>query len=191
MEKRIQEARDAGYSEEEIQAELAILQGAPAPEVQPQTPIDRSEEYAGLAQGMGAKGAMEAAKYAAIGGAGVYGLKKVGDMMRAPPAAPISPAQQTFNTLAASDAQNAARAAQQTQPSVVQRGMDYARQMQKIAAEKVMQGAQAAAPMARAAAPYAGPAAVGLGALGFSGGLNTGEDEELRRRRAMAPTITR
>lgn len=73
------------------------------------------------------------------------------------------------------------------QPTAMQRGMDYARQMQKIAADKVMQGARAAAPMARAVAP----AAAGLSALTFSGGLNAGEDEELRRRRAMAPTISR
>ena len=73
------------------------------------------------------------------------------------------------------------------QPNVMQRGMDYARQMQKIAADKVMQGARAAAPVARAAAP----AAAGLGALTFSGGLNQGEDEELRRRRMMAPTQSR
>jgi hypothetical protein len=73
------------------------------------------------------------------------------------------------------------------QPSVMQRGMDYARQMQKIAADKVMQGARAAAPVARAVAP----AAAGLGALTFSGGLNAGEDEELRRRRMMAPTQSR
>ena len=70
------------------------------------------------------------------------------------------------------------------QPTAIQRGMEYARQMQKIAAEKVMQGARAAAPVARAVAP----AAAGLGALTFSGGLNAGEDEELRRRRMMAPT---
>ena len=70
------------------------------------------------------------------------------------------------------------------QPTAMQRGMDYARQMQKIAADKVMQGARAAAPMARAMAP----AAAGLSALTFSGGLNQGEDEELRRRRMMAPT---
>jgi hypothetical protein len=76
----------------------------------------------------------------------------------------------------------------------MQRGMDYARQMQKIAADKVMQGARAAAPMAQQAAGMAraaAPAAAGLGALTFSGGLNRGEDEELRRRRMMAPTISR
>jgi hypothetical protein len=52
------------------------------------------------------------------------------------------------------------------QPGIVQRGMDYARQMQRIAAEKVMQGAQAAervaAPALAAAAPYMAPVAVGL-----------------------------
>jgi hypothetical protein len=66
-------------------------------------------------------------------------------------------------------------------PSVIQRGMDYARQMQRIAAEKVMQGAQAAgqsmvnagraageglATAGQAVAPYAraaaAPVAVGL-----------------------------
>ena len=190
MERRIQEARDAGYSEEEINAELAIIQGtASAPEVQPQTPIDRTEEYTGLAQGIG----LETAKTAAELGLAYYGGKKLlGAAGRAfgggGPVAPTpTPAQQTFNTLKATDAQNAARSVQQ--PGVMQRGMDYARQMQKIAADKVIQGAQAVAPVARAAAPYAAPAAVGLGALTFSGGLNSGEDEELARRRAMAPTI--
>jgi DNA-binding transcriptional MerR regulator len=67
------------------------------------------------------------------------------------------------------------------QPGVIQRGMDYARQMQRIAAEKVMQGAQAAgqsmvnagraagqglATAGQAVAPYAraaaAPVAVGL-----------------------------
>ncbi len=77
------------------------------------------------------------------------------------------------------------------QPNVMQRGMDYARQMQKIAADKVIQGARAAAPAMATAARAVGPAAAGLGALTFSGGLNAGEDEELRRRRMMAPTQSR
>jgi len=187
MEKRIQEARDAGYSEEEIQQELAILQGtAPEPQVAPQVPIDRTEEYTGLAQGIG----LEAAKTAAELGGLYYGGKKLlGAAGKAfgPGSGPVSPAQQTFNTLAASDAQNAARAAQQQ--NMLQRGMQYADKVRQIALDKVMQTAQKAAPMARAAAPYAGPAAVGLGSLFYSGGLNQGEDEELRRRQAMPPTI--
>ena len=63
------------------------------------------------------------------------------------------------------------------QPGIIQRGMDYARQMRSIAADKVVQAAQATgeglanagravAPYAqaagRAAAPYAAPVAVGL-----------------------------
>lgn len=74
------------------------------------------------------------------------------------------------------------------QTGVVQRGMDYARQMQRIAADKVMQGARATAPAMATAARAVAPAAAGLGALTFSGGLNAGEDEELRRRRMMPPT---
>ena len=71
---------------------------------------------------------------------------------------------------AAEAAPAAAEAPVARTPSVIQRGMDYARQMQRIAAEKVMQGAQAAgeglASAGRAAAPYAraaaAPVAVGL-----------------------------
>lgn len=102
----------------------------------------------------------------------------------AAPAAPVAPA--------APAAAPAAPAPAAQQPGVMQRGMDYARQMQRIAAEKVMQGARAAAPMAQQAAGAAramAPAAIGAGSLFYSGGLNAGEDEELRRRRAMAPTI--
>lgn len=110
-------------------------------------------------------------------------LNASGQPMRAP--GPVAP-----TSVAPAPAAPAAPA----QPTAMQRGMDYARQMQRIAAEKVMQGARAAAPVAQQAAGMAraaAPAAVGLGALTFSGGLNQGEDEELRRRRAMAPTITR
>lgn len=79
-------------------------------------------------------------------------------------------------------------------PGVIQRGMDYARQMQRIAAEKVMQGAQAASEglanagraageglvtAGRAVAPYAraaaAPVAVGLTAAlmpGNAGGAS-------------------
>ena len=53
------------------------------------------------------------------------------------------------------------------QPGVMQRGMDYARQMQKIAADKVMQGA-------RAVAPYARTAGVGLTAALMPG--NAGQN---------------
>lgn len=61
-----------------------------------------------------------------------------------------------------------------------QKGMEMATKMREIAANKVMQNAG-----------MLSKASVGLGALTYSGGLNAGEDEELRRRRAMAPTISR
>lgn len=76
-------------------------------------------------------------------------------------------------------------AAQQAEQNAIQRGMQYADKVRQIAMEKVLQGAQKAAPVARAAAP----AAIGLGGMLYSPGLNQGEEEELRRRRAMMPTI--
>jgi hypothetical protein len=79
-------------------------------------------------------------------------LNASGQPMRAP--GPVMPTTAVSTPTPAAPAPAA-------QPSMMQRGMDYARQMQKIAAEKVMQGARAAAPVARAAAP----AAAGLSAL--------------------------
>jgi hypothetical protein len=72
------------------------------------------------------------------------------------------------------------------QSTAMQRGLQYADTVRQLAMEKVMQTAQRTASMARAAAP----AAVGLGGLMYSGGLNTNEQEELRRRQMMPPTIT-
>lgn len=101
MQARIDEARANGYSDEEIQAYLAS-QGTPTPAeaasaagqpVSQYQPIDRSEEYTGLAQGMGTEGALTAAKIAGLGVAGAYGLKKVGEMFRGPvaPTPPTAP----------------------------------------------------------------------------------------------------
>jgi len=56
------------------------------------------------------------------------------------------------------------------QPSQISQAQNIVR---KLALDKLLKGA------------------VGVGALTYSGGLNTNEDEELRRRRAMPPTITR
>lgn len=218
MERRIQAARDAGYSEEEIQAELAILQGtAQPPAVEPQTPIDRSEEYTGLGQGLG----LEAAKLAALG----YGGKKlildplvnmvrgpvappqatppgatgrilgqvVGQPSSMPPAdiarPPVSTGGSPAGTSGYAGSNPAMRemaARQAAQQSALQRGMEYTDRIRQIAMDKVLQTSQRVAPVARAMAP----AAAGLGAMLYSPGLNTNEDEELRRRRMMPPTIT-
>jgi hypothetical protein len=126
--------------------------------------------------------AKEAARAARAAPAGPQILNASGQPMR-PVSGPVAP---TAPVAAPAPAPAAA-----AQPSVMQRGMDYARQMQKIAADKVMQGARATAPAMATAARAVAPAAAGLGALTFSGGLNQGEDEELRRRRMMAPTQSR
>lgn len=81
---------------------------------------------------------------------GQQAFQQMGQQLARAPAAPVAPA---------------APAPAAQQPGVMQRGMDYARQMQRIAADKVMQGARAAAPIAESAAGAAramAPAAIGL-----------------------------
>lgn len=188
LQAKIQEARDAGYSDEEIQQYLAS-KSQPLPQEQP---IDRSGEYGATA--------MAAIPTAIELGAAGYGVKKLTDAFRGAPApstgtqpgsamdiakrfttpssGPVAP-NPTVSPSYTAPAQQAAK------PGLIEQGSRYAKEMQRIAAEKVMQTARAAAPAARAVAP----AAIGLGALTFSGGLNTNEEEELKRRRQMAPTI--
>jgi len=92
LQKRVDAARANGYTEEEIQEHLQRIQDRqqvveqaqqsqtiPAPEIAPYQGMDRSEEYTGLAQGMGADALQNILKLAAVGagaGAGVYGAKK-------------------------------------------------------------------------------------------------------------------
>lgn len=79
LQKRIEEARANGYTEEEIQRYLSTSQTNP---VQPQRPIDRSEEYKGLAQGVGLQtvgNVLDVGATAAAVGAGAYGAKKAYD----------------------------------------------------------------------------------------------------------------
>jgi hypothetical protein len=81
------------------------------------------------------------------------------------PSAPVAPGPNP-----AMSPSYAAPSAQPAQPSMIERGTQYAKEMQRIAAEKVMQGARAAAPAAQAAAGAAraiAPAALGLGAMMF------------------------
>lgn len=217
----VEAAKAAGYSQAEIDAYLKdnpdVKISAPAVpgqegdmnEPPPPTTVVTPAGEGNYMPGVATAGlaAANAAVPAAIG----YGVAKYGgramDLARnvmqgggasaasVPTTAPVNPAAINLGAnpaVSPSYAAPAPAAPAQAQPSVLQRGMDYARQMQKIAADKVMQGARAAAPMAESAAGAAramAPAAVGLGALTYSGGLNAGEDEELRRRRAMAPTI--
>lgn len=200
-------AKAEGYTDEEIDAYLAS-KGQPLPEDQP---IDRTEEYKGVASAA----IPEAAKIGLeLGAAGLAykGLKNIVRGPVAPGSVPPTPPGATQSTLqslvgrpgsvsvpSAGPAPNPnavfagqgtgpAPVAQQAEQGMVQRGMQYADKVRQIAMEKVLQGAQKAAPIAQAARPVA-PAALGIGGMLYSGGLNQGEEEELRRRRMMPPTI--
>jgi hypothetical protein len=155
----VQAAKADGYTDEEIQAYLASentptpaqaasAAGQPVPQYQP---IDRSEEYKGLAQGMG----LETLKTGAELGLAYYGGKKLlgaaGKAFSGPVAPTPTPAQQTFNTLKATDAQNAARATQQ--PGIMDRANQVVRQ---LALDKVVKSAGV-------------PAAVGMGGAAATG----------------------
>ena len=126
-----------------------------------------------------------------------------GQPMRAP--GPVAPAPMAAPAPAPMAAPAPAPAA--AQPSMMQRGMDYASRMRQIAAQRVIpamgQAGQAVAQTAQQAGQMAGR---GLSAVAnspiaraggmaanalYSGELNANEAEELERRRKMAPTITR
>lgn len=82
LQRKIEEARANGYTDEEIQTYLANSEKPQ--QVQPQVPIDRTQEYKGLAQGIGLEAATNfldvGAKAAAVG-AGAYGAKKAYDYL--------------------------------------------------------------------------------------------------------------
>jgi hypothetical protein len=86
LQAQIEEARAQGYTEEQIQAFLAAQQRGPMPTPTQDQFTPRFEEGVGTAQ----YGAAEAAKYAAIGGGGLYGIKKLGQALRPGPAIPAS-----------------------------------------------------------------------------------------------------
>lgn len=209
-----QAALDAGYTEQEIDAYLQNQPEAPPPpasaasgaEMEPPapttqvTPAGEGNYMPAIATtGLAAAGA---AVPAAIG----YGVAKFGgramdlaknviggggsSATRIPTTMPVNPA--AINPSGVYAGQGTGPAPTPQQPGAIrqglQQGMEYANKVRQIAMEKVMQTAQRAAPVAQAARPFA-PAAVGLGSLFYSGGLNQGEDEELRRRQAMPPTI--
>ncbi len=207
-----QAALAAGYSEEEIDAYLQNQKEAPPPPVaqatatgEPPAPTTTVTPPGSVMPGIATAGL--AAAGAALPFAAGYGVAKYGgramDVMKnlagggaAVPVNPVPPANPSAINLPNTTASPSytAPAPQPQQPGVIQKGMEIAAKMREIAADKVMQGARAAAPVAQQAAGMAraaAPAAMGLGALTFSGGLNRGEDEELRRRRAMPPTISR
>lgn len=186
LQAKIQEAKDAGYSDEEIQTYLAT-KNQPLPE---EKPISRYDEQVGVMT----SSIPDAAKLGLEAGAGYYAGKKILDAVRGPvqpqvpvqAATPANAGQQAFSqmgrqlTAPAEPVLNptwdaALKQPVKQAPSVLERGSQYARQMQQIAAEKVMQAAGKIRPIA--------PAAIGAGAMLYSPGLNKGEEEELARRR--------
>ena len=93
LQAQVEEARAAGYTDEQIQqflkaepvARLDKKQDASGEPVSPF--VNRDEEAVGTAQ----YGAAELAKALAIGGGGYYGLKKVAQALRGPAAGPVAP----------------------------------------------------------------------------------------------------
>lgn len=201
LQAKIDEARANGYSDEEIQ-KYFLSEQTPSQDLRNQPTTDRREENTGLAQGILGK----TAEY----GIGSYGLYKAGQgiarafgggapapgpvaptaaPMPAPAPAPAVPApvvepvapagspQATMDILKAQNpqaanaaAQQAAGAAQQAEAAQITKAKQMVRQ---LAMERLMK------------------ASVGIGLMTASPSLNTNEDVELRRRRAMPPTITR
>lgn len=162
LQAKIDEAKAQGYTDEQIQEYLN-----PKPVARPDMKTDssgapvspfvgRGEEAVGTAQ----YGAAEAAKYAAIGGGGLYGAQKIAQALRGPaaPVAPVAPpnlpitgsAQHTADIL-----KSASGSAPSRPPGIIDRGAEITKKMREFAASRV-------APVASAAAPYVGAAVAAL-----------------------------
>lgn len=175
----IEAAKADGYTDAEIQQYLAAKDQPIAQE----QPHERGDEALGVV----ASSLPEAAKIGLEGAGALYAGKKIIDAVRGP-VAPSSPAginpaagtykvagtgstPPTYNAPLANEPvlnetwDKALRQPTKQAPSMVERGTQYAREMQRIAAEKVMQGARAAAPYAAPVANAAravAPAAAGI-----------------------------
>jgi hypothetical protein len=188
-------AKAAGYSESEINDYIrdnpaASSNEPPAPGAEPPAPtpvysqpaqrgilpnfvpdaLNPSAETATTA----GLGAVAGAGALAVPYYGYQGLKKGVELLRgaptaAPPAAPVAPVAPTASPILGANGQPMVRSVPTpaNNPSIIEQGINYAKQMQKIAAEKVMQGA-------RAAGPYAARAGVGVTAALMPG--NAGQN---------------
>lgn len=170
LQQKINEAKAAGYSDEEIQQ---YLQTQAQPGQAPQTtqsqqglaPMNRSEEYGGLGQGIFG----DAVKYLAEGYAGKKLIvdplmNAIGSRMSAQPVAPTQitpqaipqqmpqavngPSQLGGNEIRfprpnVAPTTPAPVATPVQQPSMIQQGMEYANKVRQIAMDKVMQNAGA------------------------------------------------
>lgn len=174
LQARIEEAKAAGYSDEEIQKYLQTKdQPLPA-----EKPIDRTEEYKGMATAIAPDALVTGAE---IGAAGYAGKKLLNAWRGAPAAGQAPTAGSPSNILSRFATPNAPVAptvnpavspsyAAPSAPAQAAAGesplMTHARNIvQKIALDKVIKGS------------------IGVGALLHSPSLNANEDEELRKRR--------
>jgi hypothetical protein len=99
LQAKIDEAKANGYSDEEINAYINS-QTTPQPQQGLGAP-DRSSEYYGLAQGMGANALGSAIEYGAPAAAAYYGVKKLMENYKGPGSSAASmPAQQAVQTAA-------------------------------------------------------------------------------------------
>lgn len=190
LQRKIDEARAQGYSDEEIQQYLgATNQGTePAPgtpgglSIPANAPVDRSEEQTALMQGAG----MEAAKYAAGVGAAGYGLKKVADIVRGPvappPEVPPGATQRAMSSLTGGASRATVPAPATMNPPTA--SPSYVPPAQAAAAQEAQQISRANQIVRGLALDRLMKASAGIGMATYSGGLNTNEDQELARRRA-------
>jgi hypothetical protein len=87
LQKKIDEARAAGYNDDEINQYLESVNNPRSQ--QGLGPMDRSQEHLGLIQGMGADTALNALEYGVPGAAAYYGVKKLINNIKGP----VAPAQ--------------------------------------------------------------------------------------------------
>lgn len=205
LQAKIEEAKAAGYTDEQIQAYLNPQAPAPTKE---QPWVDRSNEYTGFAVDAG----LDAAKTALEVGGGYYAAKKAINMLgdkfgRQPapaPAAPVQPAPEAPRIQVPQNAGGGPRPQVTPQQTFEALGRNYG-PAQQAAAPAAPEGVPGRAPapgpatapqappvspaaaqgetfiqrmstLAKQYAPAAGRIATGVGAMLYSPELNAGED---------------
>jgi hypothetical protein len=123
-------------------------------------------------------------------GAGAPGTAMPTNPYQMPTAGPVSPQPAPMPSAPAT------APAATPRPNMIQRGTDIANQMRQFAAQRVIPAMGQAGQMAgRGLSAVANSPLTRVGGTianaAYSGDLNTGEQQELERRRKMSPTITR
>jgi len=212
LQKRIDEAKAEGYNDEEIAKALGMEPPAPQATLpnSPTVPILSAEEKAAFQQadkqtaerntGENYNTAAAGAAAVTVGGLGTYGaykgLQSLGQKIMQPvapgpmsaPTAPIAPQAAAARPMPTPGTSNV----YQLRPVAPEPSMTN--QVRQAAASRIMPAMGQAGQMAGQVLSKAAPLMRGAniaGAAMYSGGLNTNEEEELRKRRMMQPTITR